>query len=203
MTYIYLAVEDKLSETVGERLLREHFGADVSITVLSGGGFGYLKKSARKFAEIAKRNVVLLITDLDTAQCAPTLRNSWLAGMDIAETFVFRVAVREIEAWVMADVAAFAAFLKVSPAKIRSDVEAIHDPKAELIRLGRSAPREIRAELVPSAGVRAMVGLGYNAILANFVRNSWSPARASENSNSLSRARSRLEELAHSLGDKK
>ena len=37
------------------------------------GGFGYLKKNVKGFNNASKASVFLLLTDLDTTECAPTL----------------------------------------------------------------------------------------------------------------------------------
>jgi len=54
------------------------------------------------------------------------------------------VAVREVEAWLLADGTNFSRFLRVQEGALPKDVEAIKDPKACLIGLARkSRSREI------------------------------------------------------------
>lgn len=192
MTWLYLAVEDRLSEAVGRRLIGECLGADIDVTVLSRGGYGYLRSRIRNFVHMARRNVVVLLTDLDSAQCAPTLVAQWLNGSISPARLVFRVAVREVEAWIMADRLGFARFLGISEALVRADVEALPDPKAELLRLARRSRRALRDDLLPKRGAHSPQGLGYNDVLISFVESSWDRGRAMANSGSLTRACERI-----------
>jgi hypothetical protein len=70
--------------------------------------------------------IVLVDLDLD-AECAPPLRKSWLSKP--SHYMCFRIAVRAIEAWLMADRERFARFLSIDIARIPRDVEAVKHPK--------------------------------------------------------------------------
>jgi hypothetical protein len=198
MTEIYIATEDALSEAVAERLVVEaNHGLSVAVR-MGRKGNSYLKKKAADLAETARSIPVFLLTDLDCVECPPVLITGWLGKRPLPESFLFRVVVREIEAWLLADRDAFAKFSGVPVNKVPQNPESLDDPKQMLINLirkhGRSA---IKSEILPEDDSTANVGIGYNQILSGFVRDSWSPVKASQHADSLARARKRLREMAH------
>jgi hypothetical protein len=198
MRHLFLAVEDELSESVGSRLLHEAFGEHRLFTPLRRNGNGYLRSRLGKFCEMAVQNIVVLITDLDRASCAATLKQDWLNAREQPKGLLFRVAVREVEAWLMADRSAFSRFLGVKESIVPEDVEGLSDPKEKILHLAKQAKPEVKEDLLPRRGVMARQGTGYNMKLGEFVSNHWCPQRASINADSLRRARQRLRE-AHEL----
>lgn len=191
-----VAVEDQISEAVTAKIIRQVCGDGVSLQVIVGHGYGGLKKRMPAFRSIAKNYPVWLLTDLDRITCPSVLLSNWTGGAVLPMNFCFRIAVREIESWLLADREAIATFLGVSAAKISRDPEAINDPKEYLVNLARKAKkRHIRSELVPKKGTTASQGFGYNLILCEFVTENWSPERASHSSSSLAKAITRLSEL--------
>jgi hypothetical protein len=196
MRDVALATEDELSEVVGQRLVNDA-GADLTVTLrLRRGGFGYLRSRMRNFCELARQMPVLLLTDLDTEQCPMTLIGAWSRNNAVPGQLLFRVAVRQVESWLLADREGVASFLRVSVGRLPGNPDELADAKQSFLRLASRAPRRIREELIAEQGAKAGQGLGYNALLCNFVRNRWNPARAATRSDSLDRARSRLAELA-------
>ncbi len=199
MSFMYLAVEDELSEAVGRKLIGEIIGDGISVHALRKGGFGYLKAKLRSFVEMSKHSPVLLLTDLDQAVCAPVLRKTWLGTMDAPQNLVFRVAVKEVEAWLLADSQNLSEYLGVqeSAFPVRPDDDA--DPKASLLRIARRARRSLRFDLLPEKGALSSQGIGYNRILCEFVEQHWSLHQASLRSGSLERARRRIAELGERI----
>ena len=103
MTLVALATEDELSEAVGKRLLIDA-GYNLSPSpFLRRNGVGYLRSKMDSWCEMAKRKPVVLLTDLDNALCPVELRKSWLGTRKTPKNLIIRVAVREIESWLMAD----------------------------------------------------------------------------------------------------
>jgi hypothetical protein len=196
-----VATEDELSEAVARRLVREARGTSNEIKCIRQGGFGYLKRSLRKFSEAARKFPVLILTDLDKAVCAPNLVSEWLGSGAMPSRLVFRVAVREVESWLLADREAMAQFLNVSSARIERDCEAIAEPKEYLLSLARRAPSDLRHDLLPRRGAAAAQGFGYNARLCEFVDGAWSPQRAAEASQSLKKAIERIGACVASFPD--
>ena len=131
-------------------------------------------------------------TDLDTYECPPALIVDWLQRPRHHNLLV-RVAVREAEAWILADKQNFADFLGIRSALIPDDVEAIPDPKRELIQLVRRARRrELREDICPPANSTRTVGPNYNSRLSAFVQQHWNPNTARERARSLARTIDRL-----------
>lgn len=195
---VALATEDELSERVGQRLLGE-VGLHAE-PCLRKDGFGYLKKNVEKFRDLAMHQPVLLLTDLDQAPCPSELLHRWLGRRNMPENLVFRVVVREIEAWLLADRIAMTELLGNGAARRLPDrPETVPDAKHVLLDLARRAPRDVREQLVPAKGAIAAQGLGYNSLLGERVMTHWSPERAASNAPSLARARRALRRLADRL----
>ena len=196
MNRIHVATEDELSEAVGARLIKElgpNFGVSLQFR---RGGFGYLRSKLASFCEIAKREAILLITDLDTGECASKLADDWFGTRQCPELLLFRVAVREVESWLLADHEAMKELLKKGAGKLPRQPDALVDPKSTLLQLAKKAPRDVRKDLLAERGAFAAQGLGYNKRLCFVVRESWNPERAALRSESLQRARMRLRALA-------
>ena len=140
---------------------------------------------------------VIILTDLDNSKHPTALIEKLLGKVKRPEQLIIRVAVREIESWVLSDRQEISKFLGSSVGKIPEDPDSLPDPKATLLGLAKKAPREVRADLVAQAGTIAKQGVGYNRVLVDFIRKHWCPTRASENSRSLRRAISRIQDLAN------
>lgn len=106
--------------------------------------------------------------------------------------------VREVEVWLLADLAAMQALLGKN-AKLPIAPDTLPEPKTRLLTLAKMGPRRIRDDLVAEAGAAARQGLGYNNRLCAFVRETWSPQRAASRSPSLDKALQRIRELASRL----
>lgn len=193
---LYLATEDALSEAVAERLILDTGGVLCVDVTIPGKGAGNLKKKLPELIGVAYSLPVLLITDLDRVACAPLLISTWKGNRKFPRDLLFRVAVREVESWLMADAEAFANLLKIKSTKIPSAPDTLDDPKRILLELAKKAPRTVRDELIKAPGAVAAQGIGYNAVLGQFVRENWSAERAALRSPSLASARRRVNELA-------
>jgi len=191
---IAIATEDELSETLIETLLH-HSGRPVQIAQrFRQHGFGYLKSRMDVFNQMARWRPVLVLTDLDQGACAPQLRKDWLRHQSPAPNLLFRVAVREVEAWLLADGEAFARFLGIDPSRVPALPEALPDPKQALLGLVRkSRQRDLKRDILPTPGARTVQGLGYNEQLCRFVRDHWRVDRAIPHSPSLNRAWQRIQ----------
>lgn len=189
---VLLAVEDSLSEAAAKAALSSlHMSANQTIGLK---GNTYLKKKVSGLNKYAKGWPVLLLTDLDKpTSCPPELISDWISE-PIEEALIFRVAVVEIESWVMADRAAFAAMLGISHECVPREPDKVRNPKEKIVSLAKhSRSRTVREDIVPPRSSTAAVGPGYNARLGDFVGTEWNPLRAAEVSPSLKRALSALE----------
>ncbi len=195
----YLATEDILSETVGQRLISEFFG-DVSLTTMRRGGNRYLQAKVDSFVQLAERSFVFVLTDLDLINCAPELRQKWFGrNFALPTKLHFRVAVREVESWLLADQAGFAEFLSVPRTRVPLDPDNLENPKRTLLQLASKAPRDLRMDIVSTRSSSVVQGFGYNARLIEFVSDLWAISDARQNSDSLDRACKRLEEARSEL----
>lgn len=199
MNLIALATEDLLSEALGKRLLAELPPIFDEPLLLRRDGFGYLLKGMPKWRQLAARHTVVVLTDLDRKPCPRELLSQWIGSTPLPAGLLLRIAVRSAEAWVLADHDACAALLGPR-ATLPTDPEALAEPKQHLLTLARRAPRVVRDDLVREEGATLRQGLGYNARLCEWVASAWSPERAAQRSESLRRARNRLQEAAARLG---
>lgn len=187
---INLAVEDSLTESLTLKIL--HSTSYALRTIYNRGGYGYLKRNINGFNNAAKGIPFLVGTDLDQYECPPVLIADWLYAPKHPNLLI-RVAVREAEAWVLADRDGFAKFLGIRAVLIPPDVEALPNPKETLIGLARRSKRKnLRDDLCPRAGTTSRIGPNYNGQLAHFVSETWNPHAAKLNSNSLKRTMDRL-----------
>ena len=196
MRPIYIATEDEVSEAVAERLVDE-VNDDLFISVrMRRGGNSYLRAKLPGLVGTAEKFPVFLLTDLDRLPCPSALIAQWCGALALPESLVFRVAVREVESWLLADNQAFAEFFGVPGHRLPAAPETLADPKRELMTLvRRHGRRAVKQHILPDRRSTAAIGPGYSALLATFVRELWEPARAATRSESLARARMRLGEL--------
>jgi len=193
LSSVYLAAEDSPGLAVGRKLITEAHPLTV-YREENARGYGKLKAKARNYHQMGVRMPVLMLTDLDENECPSEIIKEWI-GDAPSVGFLFRVCVREIEAWLIADRERLAEYFGISPAKISSSPESLDDPKAELIRLSQlSRQRAIRAAFMPHQS--APIGPGYNEYLERFIINDWRPDVATSFAPSLAKARLRIRELA-------
>lgn len=195
---ILMAVEDALSETVLRRTLADRPVRYAIGAVYSRGGSGYLRKQAGAFNNAAKAGPFLLLTDLDQHSCPTELVTTWLSGKPKHDCFLFRVAVREVESWLLGDLVRLKSFLHVKNGPAIPAPEALPDPKQELLRLAlRGRVRQMREALVSrneSSG-RLFQGPDYNGTLAHFVTHQWDVSAARQACPSLERLFAALHRL--------
>jgi hypothetical protein len=184
---INLAVEDALSEAVLRKVL-ENSNREFAVGSAYGQrGIGYLRKMIRPFNNAAKGTPFLVLVDLDQYECAPVLIAEWLTDNQ-HHNLLFRVAVREVESWVLADTAGFATFLGISKRLVPSDTDGIPDPKQFLISLAKSSPRrDLKRDIVPPPASTRTIGPNYNGRLIRFISSSWDCSVARNQSPSLDR----------------
>ena len=188
---IILAVEDVLGEAVSIRILTS-LGIAVSQR-LGLKGKGYLQNKADSLNRTARGFPVFMLADQDTPNpCPPQLIQSWIKGIPHPHFFL-RVAVMEVESWIMADRRGVADLLAIPLSRIPHDTDTIPHPKEFLVALARRSRKTgLREELVPRPGATSTVGPAYNSRLGEFVRSDWNIRRASAASNSLKRTLDRL-----------
>lgn len=105
MTPVALATEDELSEAVGVKLLSEHpILAEAPRMLLRKGGFGYLRSRMDSWRQMAGRQIVIVLTELDRLACPLVLLDDWMGvGRQVPRNLLLRIAEREVESWLLAD----------------------------------------------------------------------------------------------------
>ena len=183
---INVTVEGALDEAVAQKLITLVGG--VVGNVFGREGKPNLRQRIGGFNNAARHAPWLVLVDLDDdADCAPSLRDAWLP--DPAPYLCFRIAIHEVEAWLMADAETLAGYLSVAPSRIPRTPESIEHPKDEMVNLGRrSRRRDVREDMVPREESGRRVGPAYASRLIEYVKNKWRPEVAARRSESLRRA---------------
>ncbi len=196
---INLVVEDELSEAVARKLLRTGIQSYAVSVVYNRGGYGYIKKNIRGFNSAAKGTPWLILTDLDAKECPPSMIDRWFGPASLEPNLLFRVAVREVEAWLLAHRSAFAEFVGVREGLVPQNVEQIDDPKKKLIDIVRRSRRKrIREDIVPPKRSTREQGPDYNGRLVRFVEGHWDPRDCANASRSLEKAIHRIDSFVPS-----
>jgi len=190
---ISAAVEGTVDEAVVRKIIIQAGG--LPGTVYGKNGKPSLRQRINGYNNAARRAPWVVLVDLDReADCAPPLREAWLP--EPAPDLCFRVAVREIEAWLMADAETLAKFLGVPRSRIPGRPEDSDQPKAAMVNLARrSRRRAVREDMVPREGSGRPVGPAYSSRLIEYVERRWRPDIAARHAESLRRAIDCLERL--------
>ena len=186
---VLLVVEDILQEVVLRKLLRT-YRKDINIVSVSGKcGNTYIKENLRTFNASSQYLPHIVITDLDRISCAPQLIRDWI-NFDVHKNMLFRVAEKEIDAWLLSDREGFAKLMNIPINKIPTNTQEIPDPKQYVINLARKSRKKNIKDIVPNG--MAKQGPGYNIILQKFVYEQWNAERAANCNESLRKTIDRL-----------
>ena len=153
------------------------------------GGRKRFWSDAVKYAAAAENGIsVLGLADLENDPCA-----GWLFARHLPHgrpsKFKLRLAVHMAESWLLADRAAVARWLRVSPQLLSTQPDGDPHAKFTLVNLARHSPiRSLKETLVPARGHSGVVGREYLPTIRNFITSHWEPDRAAQNSPSLAKA---------------
>ena len=187
---VSVATEGAVDTAVARRICKE---VELEVaTVYGEHGKQRLDRSLKGYNAAARYRSWFVLRDLDTdVDCAPRLRERLLDSP--SPGMAFRIAVREVEAWLMADRKSFSRYFGVSVGLVTNDPESVRHPKDHLVSVvRRSRSRRIRDDVVPRDRSKARIGPGYSSRLIEYVQSAWSPAAASDRSESLRRCLDRL-----------
>jgi hypothetical protein len=170
---VSLAAEGMLDEIVLRQLIKQS-GKSFEVTACYGlRGKDHLRENIVRFNRAAVHKPFIVLTDLDDEDCPPGLIGRWLPHGQHSN-LVLRIAVTEIESWLLADAARFADFLGVRADRLPEWPDMTPDPKAFTVSLAqRSRRRSIREDIVPASGTTAQVGRNYVGRLMEFATISW------------------------------
>ncbi len=194
MAIINYLVEGVIDEAVAVRIIQYH-GHEVGVGH-GNKGFSYIKHKIQTFNKTAQNICYLSLVDfMDTnCSCPPEVISTWLPHRN--DLMIFRVVVREIESWLLADRESIAKFLNINIEKVPLNPELEFDPKQKLVNLARaSRSSKIRSALVPEKNSTAQVGKLYTAEIKRFISDLWDLESARLNSTSLDKCLTRLGEI--------
>lgn len=190
---VTVAVEGIVDQAVAQRLLRWAGRKTGGVHVKRGKD--QLDPRLPGYNNAARFSPWLVLRDLDRdAECPAELARQKLG--DPSPLLLFRVPVRAVEAWLLADRERLAEFLAVRPAKVPERPEELDRPKRAIVDIARkSRLKDIRRGMVPQPGHSAEVGPAYSALMIEFASQQWDPERAASRADSLARCLKRLKEL--------
>ncbi len=160
-------------------------------------GKNFIDKRLANWNAAAAHAPWLVLRDLDAdAVCAGDLASRLPPNK--SGLMCFRIAVREIESWLLADQQACVDALGFRVVDLATAFDTRKDAKGLLLTAARrSRLRDIREGLVERLKSGTLVeGALYNTLLTNFMVEVWRPDVAEKNNDSLRKARQRLAELA-------
>jgi hypothetical protein len=193
--YVNLLAEGSLDLAVLSRLT---VAAGLSVGTLYGGkGKSYIDRRILNYNRAALFTPWIVLRDLDRdAQCASELVGSLLPAP--ATLMCFRVAVRSVESWLLADNTNLRDFFQIRRGRVQSDADIDHYPKQSMLNLlKQTRSRDLRHALVrEDANGQLSEGPEYSSVLSEYVSELWVPNRAKAASDSLSRACNRIAEFA-------
>lgn len=197
---INLVFEDELSEFILVQLLDSFGNKFFKGVSYNGHGFGYIKSKINGFNQACITTPFLVLTDLDNAECPVTLINEWF-NTPMHNNMIFRIAVRQVESWLLADIEGYSKFLRISTSHFPRNPEMLSNPKQTLINLARiSRKKDLREDIVPINN-NAKIGPNYNGRLMEFVFKDWDLNRAMSRSESLNRAYKKLLNFQYFLSE--
>lgn len=192
------AVEGDLDEAVVRKLI-------ASVGGTTGFVYGRTGKPAIRdkihgYNNAARHSPWMVLVDLDQdAECAAALRTQWVPRPE--RNLCFRIAVRQVESWLLADALRLSRFLSVSQGKIPVSPDLIPNAKDAMVSIARQSRRSsVRQDMVPRTGSGRSVGPAYSSTLIEFVASTWQPNSAAKRSESLRRAIKCLERLVSVSG---
>ncbi len=195
---ITVAVEDILSRAVARRLVKEYLPlANIFGEFVAGGSIESRIPGLNQRAFHV--GPVLALADLDRPMsCPAALVGQYSGGLAISPRMLIRVAVLEVESWILADRAGIAGWLGISANAVSRNPESLIDPKRSLVELAnRSRNRLLKEAIAPRNVIGTnRTGPGYNETVGDFVTRLWNPEVARGNALSLDRAILRIAELA-------
>lgn len=194
MAFINYLVEGEIDEIIALRII-SNSGHDIGVGY-GKRGIGYIQNKIQNFNQTAQSVFYLVLVDfMDTKlECPPQVVSRWLPHKN--NLMFFRVVVREIESWVLADRENLATFLNVNIELMPINPESELDPKRKLVNIARkSRSKRIRDALVPDQDSTAQVGKLYTSEMKRFVSNFWNIDTARKNSPSLDKCLKRLLEI--------
>lgn len=206
MMDVVLVGEDPVTRAIAKRLMQETCPDGFNIVREDPVRGGEVRKLTPNYNALAAALPVILLADLDNAQCPVTEQALWLNNEAKHPHLLFRFAVDEAESWLLADRQGFAHFLGIgteripepSPLRAREPHNLEIRPRCKtslflMLELAAHSPKhELKRQLTPLD--KNSKSAEYNLALLPFIENQWNVANALNNSYSLQKMAQRLRE---------
>lgn len=170
-----LVVEGDSDEAVARRILTclgVHAGP-----VYGKRGKGHIDTQLRRYNQAARHAAWLVLRDQDNdGECPGQLQRHLLSSP--SRHMCFRIAVREVESWLMGDRKAFARFLGIPLRLVPLSPELESDPKHRVIALARQSRHTDMRKDIPPRWAHTTVGPLYTSRMIEFAQI-WDPLVAS------------------------
>lgn len=188
MSRILVVGEDALCCALGEKIVNVVLpNWELAAISIDAKGVTKLFPRLSCFADQAQYvQPVFCIADTDK-NCPVDIVRRW-RPVHASPDFVFRLAVTEVESWILADRTGFSSYFHTAANKIPAVLDELADPKSMVLTLVSRSKRRIFRDEVVSASDLNKRGSGYNVHLKNFIKNKWDANNAVEHSPSLLRA---------------
>ncbi|WP_334143036.1 hypothetical protein [Rhabdothermincola sp.] len=188
---VNVAVEGPTDRAVAERLLAVVGTSAARVFTVSKPE---IINRLQGYNQSAQQTPWYVQVDLDDILCAPEARSLWLP--EPAKYLCLAIAVREVEAWLLADRDRLATFLSCDRGDVPPYPDEVSDAKEAMLRAARASKKSTtRERLLPRPGAGRRVGPEYATELIRFATTMWRPEVARQHSPSLDRAITRLDEL--------
>lgn len=194
MINVTLVTEDTLSSHVANVLLRDAIQPYGVVRELPGrvqprfaAGSGQIEQRIQLYNRAAHHAPFVVFLDLDSRSCASGYRRALLPKGE-ARYMILRIAVREVESWLLADRHGVAEYLGISIDVVPRSPDELPDPRQSLFDLVRRSRRRIIKGAILPIDRTARIGPDYNGALMGMVNDHWSRDRAAAGSPSLRRA---------------
>lgn len=181
--FVNAAVEGIVDEAVLRRIFVDT-NASLNRIYIAEGKSRLLHRLA-SYNHAANWQPWIVLIDLDQdASCAPIARQNWLPEQ--APNLCFRIAVRAVESWLLADTVALAEYLHVPRSQVPQQPDILNDPKLTMVNLAQQSRRSaIVRDMIPRPGSGRSIGPAYSARMIEFAYSHWRPRVAKDNSDSL------------------
>jgi len=198
---LYFVREDQPSEDVIKKLVDLILPqTDYWPINTTRGGFGHIKTNIKGYYQSFVNVPCFVLTDLDDRPCAPGLMTEWLGqSPPYRSNFIFRVAVREVEAWLLADHGAIAKFLGLNKEYVSREIieaDRLPDPKLKLLQLAlRTKKSDLQKDMLRLENGSPRQGPAYNMRIGEYISKYWDIRNAAVFSDSLKRAVNALKKI--------
>jgi hypothetical protein len=189
LSYINIAFEDILSEAVITRILSRFFPEARIARRFHGRGSGYLKLHLQAFVNGSRHIPYFVLIDSDRESCAKKFLTTLIKDKPPRQCML-RIAVHEVESWLLADFNNLLKSLKIQSGKcFYNNTDEIERPKEYILKIiDRGAPEVIKKSLIHASCGGATQGPGYNSFMVRFAMEQWNIDAALYHSESLKRA---------------